>query len=137
MPDVNELKARVIAEIDQLRPEAESLAAEIHGYAECGWDTPRSAGALTNYLERHGMAVERGVADLPSAFRASIPGRMANHPAICLLAEYDALPGLGHGCGHNLIGTVAATAGIALSKVLGEVPGNVYVMGTPFEEGGG
>src|SRR5690606_472723 len=65
--------------------------------------------------------------------------RFEARPGIAFLAEYDALPGLGHGCGHNLIGTTSAGAGIALSRVMDEfdLPGAAYVMGTPFEEGGG
>jgi amidohydrolase len=137
MANVAELKQRVLAEIDALKAEAEAIAADIHAHPETGWDTPRSSGILADYLERHGMEVERGVADLACAFRAGMKGRLGQHNAVCLLAEFDALPGLGHACSHNLIGTVASTAGIALSRVLGDVPGNVYVMGTPFEEGGG
>src|SRR5690606_12507695 len=78
-----------------------------------------------------------GVADLDCAFRGSIPGRDGSGVGVALLAEFDALPELGHACSHNLIGTIAATAGIALRRVLDDVPGNVYVMGCPFEEGGG
>ena len=74
----------------------------------------------------------------PRSCRASIKGRDDSGTGVALLAEYDALPELGHACSHNLIGTIAATAGIALSRVLGpETAGNVYVMGCPFEEGGG
>ncbi len=135
--NVQTLKEQAFAQIDALRDEATKIAQDIHANPETGWETPFSAGLLTGYMEKHGMKVERGVADLEHAFRGSIPGRSGG-PGIALLAEYDALPGLGHACSHNLIGTIAATAGIAVSKVLGEdIPGNVYVMGTPFEEGGG
>lgn len=137
MAEVQQLKEQAMAAVEALRAEAVAIALDIHAHPETGWETPRSAGVLTGFMERHGMEVERGVADLENAFRAGIPGRADVRPAICLLAEYDALPGLGHACGHNLIGTASATAGIALSKVLGDVPGNVIVMGTPFEEGGG
>lgn len=134
-----ELKQRACQVVDQLRPQMEAIASDIHDHPETGWDTPRSAGRLTEFLAEYGLEVDRGVAGLNSAFRAATPGRAGSHPAICLLAEYDALPGLGHACGHNLIGTVACAAGIAVSKVLGEsgTAGTVYVMGTPFEEGGG
>jgi amidohydrolase len=138
--DARELKERACQIIDQLRPHMEAIAADIHAHPETGWDTPRSAGRLTEFLSEYGMEVEKGVADLDCSFRAVTPGRAAEtHPAVCFLAEYDALPGLGHACGHNLIGTVASAAGIAVSKILQEagVPGAAYVMGTPFEEGGG
>ena len=134
---VEAMKRRAFEEIDALREEAVRIAKDIHANPELGWDTPRSAGLLTDYMEKHDMFVERGVADLECAFRASIPGRSSEGVGVALLAEYDALPGLGHACSHNLIGTIAATAGIALRRVLGDMPGNVYVMGCPFEEGGG
>ena len=140
MPDVNELKQRACQVIDQLRPHMEAIASDIHDHPEVGWETPRSAARLTEFLAEYGMEVEKGVGDLDCSFRAATPGRaQGTHPAVCFLAEYDALPGLGHACGHNLIGTVASAAGIAVSKVLQEagVPGTAYVMGTPFEEGGG
>src|SRR5690625_2419183 len=136
--NIEELKSRVWAEIDDLKAEAVAIAADNHANPELGCETHRSAGLLSDFMEKHGMEVERGIADMDVAFRGSIKGRDHSGPGIALLAEYDALPGLGHACSHNLIGTIAATAGIAVSKVLGEdIPGNVYVMGTPFEEGGG
>jgi amidohydrolase len=135
--DINSLKQQAFAAIDALRDEAVAIARDIHAHPELGWDTPRSAGLLTDFLAKHGMHVEKGVADLDCAFRASIPGRMEDGVGVAFLAEYDALPDIGHACSHSLIGTIAATAGIAVRQVLGENPGNVYVMGCPFEEGGG
>lgn len=134
---VEAMKRKAFEEIDALRDEAVRIAKDIHANPELGWDTPRSAGLLTDYMEKHDMFVERGVADLECAFRGSIPDRMGEGPGIALLAEYDALPDIGHACSHNLIGTIAATAGIALRHAIGDLPGNVYVMGCPFEEGGG
>lgn len=142
--DIAAAKARAHARIDALRDEAVAIARDIHAHPEVGWVTPRSAGKLTDYLEKHGMHVEKAVADLgevaavDTSFRASIPGRMGRGVGVAMLAEFDALPGLGHACSHNLIGTIAATAGIAVKDALpDEAPGNVYVMGCPFEEGGG
>lgn len=136
--NTQDLKSRVWAEIDDLQAEAVAIAADIHANPELGWETQRSAGILMDYMEKHGMEVERGIADMEVAFRGSIKGRDDSGTGVALLAEYDALPEIGHACSHNLIGTIAATAGIALSRVLGDdMPGNVYVMGCPFEEGGG
>jgi amidohydrolase len=134
-----DLKGRACAEIDRLRPEMEAVAAAIHADPETGWETPRAVRRLTDFLRRHGLEVEQGVAGLGCAFRAVTPGRHGVRPSVCFLAEYDALPGLGHACGHNLIGTVACAAGVAVSRVLADsgTAGAVYVMGTPFEEGGG
>ena len=136
--NLDDLKARAWAEIDNLQAEAVDIASDIHANPELGWETHRSAKKLTDYMEKHGMHVEKGIADIDVAFRGSIEGRDDSGTGVALLAEYDALPELGHACSHNLIGTIAATAGIALSRVLPEeIRGNVYVMGCPFEEGGG
>lgn len=135
--NVTELKEAAFRVIEALRAEAVGIASDMHAHPEYGWETKRSARLLTDYMERHGMQVEQGVADIDVAFRASSPDRKPGGVNVALLAEYDALPGLGHACSHNLIGTIAATAGIALHKVLGEQAGNVWVMGCPFEEGGG
>lgn len=136
--NLDDLKARAWAEIDSLRAEAVEIAADLHANPELGWETHRSAKKLTDYMEKHGMHVEKGIAGMDVAFRGSISGRDASGTGVALLAEYDALPEIGHACSHNLIGTIAATAGIALSRVLPEeMAGNVYVMGCPFEEGGG
>lgn len=136
--DVTAAKHHAYAAIDALRDEAVAIARDIHAHPEVGWETPRSAGVLIDYMQRHGLQVERPVAGLDHGFRGSIPGRMGSGVGVAMLAEYDALPGLGHACSHNLIGTIAATAGIAVSRALpGDAAGNVYVMGCPFEEGGG
>ncbi len=144
-PTASDLKARAFEAVDSLSAEAVAIAKDLHAHPEVGWRTQRSADLLTDYLEKHGMFVEKAVAelgdvsDVDCSFRASIPGHMDEHVGVALLAEYDALPGLGHGCSHNLIGTIAATTGIAVRRALegSGVSGNVYVMGCPFEEGGG
>src|SRR5699024_5174686 len=91
---------------------------------------------LTEYLEKEGFSVERGVAGLETAFVATWEGTPGG-PTIGILAEYDALRGLGHACGHNIIGTSAIGAGIALKDAYPELPGKIKVIGTPAEEGGG
>ena len=135
--DLSAVKDRACAEVDALRPAMEAVAHAIHEDPEVGWETPRSAARLEDFLEAEGMAVERDIAGLACAFRAR--AGQAARPAVALLAEYDALPKVGHGCGHNLIGTTACGAGIAAARALqaAGLPGAVYVMGTPFEEGGG
>src|SRR5205814_10111105 len=97
----------------------------------------KAHGWLTEFLEKHGAQVERGVGGLPTAFRATIEGGGPG-PTIAILAEYDALPGLGHACGHNVIATAGAGAGAALALALGRLPfaGRIQVIGTPAEEGG-
>src|SRR5438552_2979936 len=75
-----------------------------------------------------------GTAGMATAFKAELGGKSSKRPRVAILAEYDALPGLGHGCGHNLIGTSAIGAGLALSEVIPELEGSVWVLGTPAEE---
>ena len=91
---------------------------------------------LTEALERHGCEVERRVAEMDTAFLGWLHGQQA-HPCVGLVCEYDALPGLGHGCGHNLIGTAAVAAIVGLEAVRERLGGTVVVMGSPAEEGGG
>jgi len=96
-----------------------------------------AAQLLSDTLERHGFAVERGIGGVGTAFRAEIQGRSGDGPTIAILAEYDALPDVGHGCGHNLIATTAVGAGLGIQANLEILPGRVVVLGTPAEEGGG
>src|SRR5205814_4345245 len=90
---------------------------------------------LTELLKKHGFSVEVGVANTPTAFVAT--RRNGTGPIVAFLSEYDALRGLGHGCGHNLIATASAGAGTALADALARAAGRVLVRGTPPEEGGG
>ncbi|GAF83382.1 unnamed protein product, partial [marine sediment metagenome] len=103
---------------------------------ELGSEEFKAAEFLTGELEKNGFDVERGILDMPTAFCATYRGR-GRGPRVAVLAEYDALPGVGHGCGHNLIAASAIGAGIAASKVMDKLDGEVLVVGTPAEEGRG
>ena len=120
--------------IQALEGDLVELSRYIHQHPEPAMQETLSSAACADFLERHGFTVERGTADLPTAFRAEAgtPGG----PRIAFLAEYDALPGLGHGCGHNLIALANVAAGIGLRAGLAEldIPGQVVVFGTPAEE---
>src|SRR5262249_1573755 len=94
----------------------------------------QAATWLADYLEHAGFDVERGAYGLPTAFAARF-GRGV--PRVAILCEYDALPGIGHACGHNIIGAAGAGAGVALAEVIAETGGSLVVLGTPAEEGGG
>lgn len=110
---------------------------EIHAHPELAYEEERAAGLLCGLLERGGLEVERGVAGIPTAFEARA-GRGRFHIAVC--AEYDALPEIGHACGHNLIGTASVAAGIALAELADDLDLTVRIIGTPAEElgdGGG
>lgn len=133
MLDLEQLKRDAVAEVDRLADTLIEVADDIGHNPELGLQEYRSVGLLTGLLEAHGLGVERGIAGLETAFRCDIDPRH-ERPRVAILAEYDALPDIGHACGHNLIGTSAIGAGLALAKVMGELPGSVVVLGTPAEE---
>lgn len=118
---------------DEVREGLIGLSHRIHGHPELGFEEEKSAAWVEESLDAAGFAVERGVCDLPTAFIARA-GSGPLHVAIC--AEYDALPGIGHACGHNIIAAMAVGAGIAAAKVADEVGLTVSVIGTPAEEVG-
>jgi amidohydrolase len=108
----------------------------IHALAEIGFEEVESSRLLSGVIEQHGFRVERGISGMPTAFVAR-HGRAGPH--VAFVCEYDALRGLGHACGHNLIATSSAGAGIALARSLTErgVDARVTIVGAPAEEGGG
>src|SRR5437660_8377102 len=130
-------KLKVVEAVERLASELEALSHTIHEHPEVAFKEEKASAWLADFLEKHGAKVERGVGGLPTAFRATIPGRAAG-PTIAIMAEYDALPGIGHACGHNVIATAGCGAGAALALALGTLPfsGRIQVIGTPAEEGG-
>ena len=142
MSDLDRLKTHVTDAVDQMAEDLWSLALQIHANPELAFKEEKAASWLTAFLERQGCRVERGVGGLPTAFRAEVSGA-GDGPTIAVMAEYDALPGIGHACGHNVIATAGAGAGAALALVAsrldhGRLPfkGRIEVVGTPAEEGG-
>jgi amidohydrolase len=131
------VKSQVTAAVDRLADDLEALSHRIHDTPELCFKEERAHGWLTEFLAKHGAAVERGVGGLPTAFRATIDGTGPG-PTIAIMAEYDALPGIGHACGHNVIATAGIGAGAALAVALGRLPfaGRIQFIGTPAEEGG-
>jgi len=111
-----------------------ALSRRIHGRPELAFEEEHAAGWIADVLDAAGFRVERGVCDLPTAFVARA-GSGPLHIAIC--AEYDALPEIGHACGHNVIAALAVGAGLAAARVADEVGLTVSVFGTPAEESGG
>src|SRR3989337_538067 len=108
MADRERLKERVIAEVDRRRDELIALSLKIHANPEIAFQEEQASAWLADYLESGACAGERGVCQLPTAFRASY-GK--GEPRVAFVAEYDALPGVGHGCGPNIIGTASAAPG--------------------------
>ncbi len=130
------MRETVLEAIDAAAGELTELALRVHATPEMAFQEVRASQWLSDALERHGFRVERGVAELPTAFRAEIKGGRLG-PAVALLAEYDALPEIGHACGHNLICTAALGAGFGLAAAMATLPGKTVVLGTPAEEAGG
>jgi len=128
-------KARVLAAVDRLDAQLRTLALRIHANPEVSGQEFQAQRWLTEPLAEAGFQVELGIGGLPTSFRAVWAGS-GEGPTIGLLAEYDALPGVGHGCGHNLIGTAAVGAALALRSALPELPGRIEVIGCPMEEKG-
>ena len=120
--------------VELARDELVALSHRIHAHPEVGYEEERACAWLCELLQGAGLEVERGVGGLPTAFAARA-GSGPLHVVVC--AEYDALPGVGHACGHNVIAAMAAGAGIGLAAVADEAGLRVTVLGTPAEEGGG
>ncbi len=124
-------KASVVKEIEAQRDRLGELCLKIHSNPELGFKEEEAAGLLTGYLEENGFSVERGICQLPTAFRASYG---TGKPHVAVMAEYDALPGLGHACGHNIIATSAVGAAVASKTAVDKFGGSILVIGTPAEE---
>jgi amidohydrolase len=133
---MTDLPTRIDAELEREAPALLELSHRIHAAPEIRFEEERASAWLTEALEQRGFAVERGVGNLPTAFRARLGGRPGG-PTVALVCEYDALPEIGHACGHNLIATMSAGAAFALAPLMPELPGTLLVIGTPGEEGGG
>ena len=119
------------AAIDASRGELTALSRRIHANPELGYEEEQASGWLEETLDAAGFSVEPGICGLPTAFRAT-KGSGPLHIVVC--AEYDALPGIGHACGHNVIAASAAGAGIGAGAVADDAGLTVTVMGTPAEE---
>jgi amidohydrolase len=133
MSTVHDAIARAV---DRLADELEALSRRIHDNPELGYQEVKAAGWLTEFLAAQGFKVERGVAGVDTAFRATV--ETGEGPTVAILCEYDALPGIGHACGHNVIAASGAGAGAALAAVRDRLGrGRILVIGTPAEEGGG
>jgi len=126
------LKERAWAAIDAYRSQLEALALRILAHPELGYAEVRASGWLGELLASHGFEVEQPFGGLATAFRARWGGEARPH--VAFLAEYDALPEVGHGCGHNLIGTAAAGAVLGMAVLMDDLSGAVSIIGTPAEE---
>jgi amidohydrolase len=130
------LGERAVRAIDARRADLVKLSLSLHADPEIGYQEHRSAAKLTEFLEASGFAVQRRYKDIETAYRGDAAGT-SKGPTVAILTEYDALPDIGHACGHNLIAMMGTAAAIGVRAVLDELPGRLAAVGTPAEEGGG
>jgi amidohydrolase len=136
-PPYVEMKARLAAAVEAHREEIVELSHRIHANPEAAFEEEQAAAWVAEAVARHGYSVAHPAGRLPTAVRGVLRGgRGGAGPRIGILAEYDALPGLGHGCGHNTMAASGIGAAIALASIGDELPGEVVFLGTPAEERG-
>ena len=133
--DIAKIKQQVCLDIDNRAADLISISHEIHAHPELNYQEKFAHDRLTQYIADSKIKVDRGAFELETAFDASVRG--GSGPTVAVLCEYDALPGIGHACGHNIIAAAGLGAGVALSAVAEVCGGNLRLMGTPAEEGGG
>ena len=133
--DIAKIKQQVCADIDSRSADLISISHEIHAHPELNFQEKFAHEILTQYIADSKLKVDRGAFELDTAFDVSVRG--GNGPTVAVICEYDALPGIGHACGHNIIAAAGLGAGVALSAIAELCGGNLRLMGTPAEEGGG
>lgn len=131
-----ELKQKTIQEITENQDSLWGIATKLYENPELAFNEFQSMQVLTVFLANAGFEIEEGIGGLETSFQAVRNGR-GNTPSIAFLAEYDALPEIGHACGHNLIAASAVGAALGVSALLDNIPGQIRVIGTPAEEKGG
>ncbi len=136
MVDVKVLKESAKKEVETQRKRLFEIAKWMYENPELGSEEFKAYELLTAELEKQGAKVEQQLLGMPTAFSASWRGKKKG-PKIAVLAEFDALPGVGHGCGHNLIAASAIGSGVAAARAAKDLPGEIMVVGTPAEEGRG
>jgi amidohydrolase len=129
-------KKAIVDAVDALRGDLSAINRAIFDRPEGCFEERFAAGRVADYLTAKGFAVTAPYAGLATALRAEITGRRKG-PNVCLIAEYDALPGIGHACGHSMIAASTSVAAAALATLFPDLPGRLSVIGTPAEEGGG
>jgi amidohydrolase len=127
--------SRIPSDVDHLAPTLREVSSKIHDNPELRFEEHKAAAWLAEAVEHAGVSVERNLGGLATAFRARVGS--GTGPRIAILAEYDALPEIGHACGHNLIASGALGAFLALARQREAITGTVELIGTPAEEGGG
>ena len=130
---LNALRKHVIDVIDNAAADLVSLSHHIHANPELNFEEFIASESIARVGATHSLPVERNVFGVETALAAKI----GSGPTVCVMSEYDALPGIGHGCGHNVIAAAGLGAAIALAQVANDAGGALLFLGTPAEEGGG
>ncbi len=130
-------KARIDREVESLADELFAVSDFLLENPETAYKEFKACDHLSHVLEQNGFQVEKGVGKVETSFLARPDDCHPTRPTVALLAEYDALPKIGHGCGHNLIAAASLGAAVALRRILGNEAGGLVLVGTPAEEGGG
>lgn len=129
-------KDQIKSGIAAMREELLKLSHDIHANPEVNFQEFKSSALIVGMLKKHNIEVKQPYCDLPTSFRAEVSSSRKG-PKIFILAEYDALPLIGHACGHNVISTTAVGAFLGLAPLMEELGGTLVLLGTPAEEGGG
>ncbi len=130
------MKTELLTLSQSLKESLAQLSDYIHDNPELGNEEYKACAALTAYLASHNFEIETPLANIQTAFKATYDSHKPG-PTIAYLCEYDALPEIGHGCGHNMIGAMSAGAGVLLSQIIDQIGGKILVFGTPAEETNG
>ena len=131
MKEKGSLKTKIVENVDSQSKELFQLSQLIHENPELGFEEQKAASWLSAYLRDKGFQIETGIAGLATAFKATYG---QGTPRVAVIAEYDALPKLGHACGHNIIATSSVGAGVAAKVAVDTFGGSIIVIGTPAEE---
>ncbi|MCK4393006.1 amidohydrolase, partial [Candidatus Bipolaricaulota bacterium] len=133
---MNRWKEKACARVDEIADQLIEVSRDIYDHPELKFEEFRASKLLAGKLEEAGFTIELGVADLETAISAVHPAKSSG-PTVAILGEYDALPEIGHACGHNLIAAAGLGASLALASIKEDLPGRLVFFGTPGEEGGG
>ena len=134
---MDQIKEQIGAEVETLAQDLFAISDFLKANPETAYQEFKACEHLSRVLNENGFRVQKGVGNVETAFLARPSDCQPGRPTVAFLAEYDALPKIGHGCGHNLIAAASLGAAMALKRILGNETGGLAIVGTPAEEGGG
>src|SRR5919108_659462 len=135
--NLDDVKARLAEQVDRRRDLLLDVSHQIHAHPETNYEERFAHDLLTRVLEDEGLPVVRRARGIETAFEARVGDDSTGGPTVAVLCEYDALPAIGHACGHNVIAAAGLGAGLAAAALADELGGRLLVLGSPAEEGGG